>query len=106
MGVSADEKFRRTCHQAADNRRVVLARIPADMLDQHFRSVHREAVHLREHLPYFLPVYVAVNRPQGTESRQLLGYFYRTDISGMPDFVARFKIFEIFFVPISVGIGQ
>lgn len=67
MGVSADEKFRRTCHQTADNRRVVLARIPADMLDQHFRSVHREAVHLREHLPYFLPVYVAVNCPQGPE---------------------------------------
>ena len=88
MRVSADKKFRRTSHEAADDGRVVLARITADMLDQDLGSIYRETVYLRKHLPYFLPVYVSVNRPERTESRQLLGHFYRTDISGMPDFVA------------------
>ena len=54
--------------------RVVLARITADMLDQDLGSIYRETVYLRKHLPYFLPVYVSVNRPERTESRQLLGH--------------------------------
>ena len=44
MRVSADKKFRRTSHEAADDGRVVLARITADMLDQDLGSIYRETV--------------------------------------------------------------
>lgn len=48
MRVSADKKFRRTSHEAADDGRVVLARITADMLDQDLGSIYRETVYLAE----------------------------------------------------------
>ena len=76
MRMSADKKFWRTRHQTADYRRVILPRITADMLYQHLRAIHREAVHLRKQLPDFLPVYISIDRPERPERRQLLRNFH------------------------------
>ena len=72
MRVSADEKFWRTSHQAADNRRVILPRITTDMLYQHFRTIHRKTVDLRKQFPEFLSVDISLDGTERAKRRQLL----------------------------------
>ena len=60
---------------------------------------------LRIDLTDVLPVNVAIHGTERTECRQLLRHFQRTDVTGMPDFITRFEILQILFIPISVCIG-
>ena len=67
MRMSADKKFGRTCHQTADDGRIVFPRITADMFNQYFCTIYRETVYLRIQLSDFLSVNISIYRPEWTE---------------------------------------
>ena len=104
MRVPADEQLWGTHQNAALDGRVVVAGITADMLHQHLRPIHRETENLRIELPYHLPVNFAIHGTEGTESRQLLCHFQRTDVTGMPYFVTALKILQVLFIPVAMRI--
>jgi polyphosphate kinase len=87
-------------------RRVVIARIAADMFHHHFGIVHRESVNERIELTYLLPVAIAVHRPERFKFRQPFRHAQRTDITGMPYLVALLEILLIAVVPPAVSIRQ
>ena len=105
MRMSANEKFGRTHQNASPYGRIVIARIAANMFYQHFGTVNSKTIDLRIDLTDVLPVNVAIHGTERTECRQLLRHFQRTDVTGMPDFITRFEILQILFIPISVCIG-
>ena len=68
------------------------------MFHQHFCPIYRETETLRIELPYLLPVNIAIHGTEGTESRQLLCHFQRTDVTDVPDFVTRLEILQVLFI--------
>ena len=106
MRVAADKQFGRFGEQTSADGRVVIARISADVLDQHLRPVHGEAVDLRIEPANLLSVNVSVHGTQGAESGQSLRHFRRTDIARMPYLVAVPEVFQVFVVPKRMSIRQ
>lgn len=61
--------------QTPGNGRVVFTRVTSNVFHQYLGSIHGETVDLRIDTPYLLPVDIAVNSTERTESSQLLRYF-------------------------------
>ena len=105
MGMSADEKLRRAHQDTAPYGGIIIAGITADMLYQYLGTIDRETVDLRIDLTDVLPVNVTIHGTERTECFQLPSHLQRADVTGMPDFVTRLEILQIFFIPIAVCIG-
>ena len=105
MGVPTDEKLRRTHQDTAPYGRIIITGITADMLYQYLGTIDRETVDLRIDLTDVLPVDVTIHGTERPECCQLPGPPQRADVTGMPDFVSRLEILQIFFIPIAVCIG-
>ena len=106
MRVSGDEEFGWRRIYASHNRAVVIAGISPDMLHQHIHLLAFESEHLWKHASEVSTVAVAAHSPQRTESRQAVGEFGTADVARMPYLVARLEIFQVFIIPIGVGVAN
>ena len=104
--VSADEELRRRGVERGANAGVVVARIAADVLDEHVHVLALEAVQLAIHQPKVAAVAVAADGTQRPERSQPLGHLDGADVAGVPDFVAGLEIVQVFLVPIAVGVAE
>ena len=106
MGVTGNEKLRRTGKERRTDRRVVIARITADVLDEHVDILTFETVQFAVHEPQIASVTIATDSTEGTKGRQALSHLYRADIAGMPYLITGFEVVQILLVPITVGVAD
>ena len=92
MTVAADEQLRRHGVDLRAYAAVVVAGIAADMLHQHVNVFAFEPQLLFIHQPQVTAVAVAAYRPEGSEFSKSLSHLCRTDVAGMPYFVAGLEI--------------
>ena len=104
--MTADEEGRRVCSECAPYRGIVVARITANMLDEHVGTLDGEAVYLGVAQADVAPVDVAIHGTEGAEGFELLGYLERTNVARMPHLVALGKVPCVAFIPIAMGVGE
>ena len=85
---------------------IIVARIAADMLDEHIHILDLESVQFTIHQPQITTIAIATDSPERTESSQFLSHLHTADITCMPNLVTRFEVMQILIVPIAVRIAQ
>ena len=65
-----------------------------------------EAQSLGKHSPQVAPIYISTNCSQGFYFGQSLRHFERSNVAGVPYFVARVEVETIFIVPIAVRVAN
>ena len=104
MGMPGYKQLRgRRINQSA-HRRIVVARIAADVFDEHVDILAPEAVQLAIHQSEVAPVAVATDGTKGSKLCQPFSHFNRADVACMPNFIAGLEIMQIFVVPIGMGV--
>lgn len=106
MGVPADEEGGRAHEEGAADRGVVVARVSANVLDEHVGSLDGEAVDLWVAQPDIAPIDIAMHSAEGTEGFERLGHLERTNVSGMPHLIALGKVPCVAFVPMAVSVRE
>ena len=106
MRMTSNEKLGRTGKERGTDRRVVVARITANMFDEHVDILTLEAVQFAVHEPQIASVTIATDSTEGTEGRQALSHLYRADIAGMPYLITGLEVVQILLVPITVGVAD
>lgn len=106
VGMAADEEAGVFGGQDLFDPGGVLSRIAADMGEKDFHPFTGEMQVFGEALPQGAAVDISINRPQGFEGLQLIGYLYRTDIAGMPHFVAFGEMRKNGWMEVAVGVGE
>ena len=105
MRVACNEELRRIGKKRGAHTEIIVARIATNMLNEHIDILALETVQLTIHQAKVSPVAVATYSPERTESCKFLRYLNTTDIAGMPDFIAGFKVMQILIIPVRVGIA-
>ena len=104
--MACNEQLRRQAVEQRAHRRVVVAGVAANVLDEHVDVFALEAVQFAVHEPQVAPVAVAAHGAQGSERRQFLGHLNRTDVACVPNLVAGFKVVQVLLVPVAVGVAD
>ena len=102
-----------TCHkqlwrigeERRANAEIVVARITADMFDEHIDILNLESIQFTIHQPQIAAITIAAYSTEGPKSRQFLRYLDATNVTSVPYFITRLEIMEIFLVPIAVRIA-
>ena len=100
MGMTANEKLRRTSINLTGDRRIITTGIAANMLHEHVNVLTLEAENFRVHQAKVTAIAVATNSPDRTEFCQPFDELSRANVASMPYLIARFEIVEIFVIPI------
>ena len=103
--MSRHEQLRRIGIEHGAHGVVIIAGIATNMLDEHINILALETVLFTIHQPEVATVTVATYSPERTEGSKFLRYLDTTDIAGMPDFIAGFKVMQILIIPVRVGIA-
>ncbi len=104
--MPADEELRSHVLYNCAYPRFVPPRIAADVrhIDLHARAL--EVQIQRKGSSHLGIVDIAVHGAKGLKSLQSIGYGNVADVTGVPDFVALFKVFENSFIEVGMGVGE
>ena len=100
------EELGRFFTQQSPHRRVVVARIATDMLDEHIGVLAFEAIQLTIHQSQVATIAVATDGPQRSKRRQPVCHLHGADVTCMPNLVAGFEVVQVLVVPITVRIAD
>ena len=104
--MPADKESRRLLAEDSTDGTVIILRVSADVLEQDIHLLHTEARHVGIERPQIASVSIAANGPHGPELCQTPSHVEGTYVARVPDFVARFKIFKVAFVPPTMGVAK
>lgn len=88
VGVSADKEIGYISNQIRPDNRIIPGWRSTNVRHPDEEPFQLKALIFRAFLCNLVVIDVAKNRPQGLEGPQLINDFQRTDVSGMPDFIA------------------
>ena len=106
VAVATDEELGRTGVELVADAPIVATGISSDVRHQDVCALAVPSQFLGIHQTEVTSVAVADDSTQRTELGQPLGYFHAADVAGMPYLVALGKVFEVFRVPVGVGVGK
>lgn len=106
MGVPADKNIGGIALQFVLKTGIVFTRITADMCDPDIHFFAVKTLMQGVHGAQFMAINIPVHATQGLESGKLVGNIERSEITGMPYFVALFEIRIHFGGEKTVGVGK
>ena len=93
--VSSHKELWRIGKELRADRGIVVARIAANMLDEHIDILALKTIQLAIHQSQVATIAITTNSTERTESSQLLSHLYATYIACVPNLVAGFKVASI-----------
>ncbi len=106
MRMPANIEFGRFGMDDFPNPLEIPARVPADMGDEHIDPLAFEPQIERKFSSDEGIIDVSIDSFEGFKGFQFFDYFHVADVSGVPNFIAIFKIVKNFFIQIAVGVGE
>ena len=103
--MAGNEQLGRRGIERGADRRVVVAGIAPNMLDQHVNILTLEAVEFAVHQPQVATVAVAADGTERAERCQPFCHLNGADVARMPYLIARFEVVQVLRVPMGVGVA-
>ena len=104
--MSGNEELRRVREKCGADAEVVIARIAANMFDEHVYIFTLEPVQFTIHQPQVPTIAVATDGTQRPEGCQFLCHLDAADVTGMPYLVAGFKVVQVLRIPVAVCVAD
>ena len=106
VAVATDKQFGRIEKELLANADIITSRVATDVGHQYVCPLTGPSQFLGVKPAKVTTVTIAEDSTERTEILQTHGQLKRTDIAGMPDFVARLKIFQIAIIPIGMCVAE